>query len=186
MQKLYTDVRIESATKFGRDWVILANFVKSEDKRVTTGEYRNWRNKKTHKLYYTTMLFEYWGDLNLSRDALNVLKNRIMLLLERGFAFKDLFKHYPYAMVSYVVFLTKYKYNGDFWGMISKEIGIDKPNATEQIKIGKMILKVFDSCRLDYSVAKESNLDYSRRSHESGWKPHSYCISTKYCFSLNK
>lgn len=49
---------------------------------------------------------EYWGDLNLSREDLDILKNRIMLLLERGFTFKNLFKQYSYAMVSYVIFLT--------------------------------------------------------------------------------
>lgn len=103
---------------------------------------------------------EYWGDLNLSREDLDILKNRIMLLLERGFTFKNLFKQYSYAMVSYVIFLTKYKYNGDFWGMISEEIGIDKPNAPDQVQIGKMVLKVFDSCKLDYSVAKESSRKY--------------------------
>ena len=27
------------------------------------------------------------------------------------------------------------------------------------------------------------NLDYSRISRESGWKPHSYCILAEYCFS---
>ena len=88
----------------------------------------------------------YWGDLDLSRGDLDILKNRIVLLLEKGFVFKDLFKQYPYAMVTYVVFLARYKYNGDFWGMISEEIGIDKPNAPDQTQIGKMILKVFDSC----------------------------------------
>lgn len=103
---------------------------------------------------------EFFGDLNLSRSSLDILKNRIMVLLERGVGFKNLFVQYPYAMVSYVVFLTMYKYNGDFWGMISDEIGIDKPNASEQTQIGKMILRVFDLCKLDYSVAKESSRKY--------------------------
>ncbi|GEM_PF-2085224 len=102
----------------------------------------------------------YWGDLNLLRGDLDILKNHIVLLLDKGYVFKDLFKHYPYAMVTYVVFLARYKYNGDFWGMISEEIGIDKPNASDQTQIGKRILKVFDSCGLDYSIAMESNRKY--------------------------
>ena len=32
--------------KFGRDWAIPADAAKPEDKRVTTGEYRNWLKKK--------------------------------------------------------------------------------------------------------------------------------------------
>lgn len=103
---------------------------------------------------------EFWGDLNLSKVSLDVLKNRVMILLERGFVFKNLFKQYPYAMVSYVVFLTRYKYKSDFWGMISEEIGIDKPSTPDQTQIGKMILKAFDICKLNYSVARESNRKY--------------------------
>ena len=103
---------------------------------------------------------EYWGDLELSKDSLDILKNRTIMLLERGVVFKNLFKQYKYAMVSYVVFLVKYKYKGDFWGMISEEIGIAKPNALDQTEIGKLILKVFDSCGFDYSVTKDSNRKY--------------------------
>lgn len=102
----------------------------------------------------------YWGDLEISKDNLDILRNRIVVLLERNFAFKDLFKQYPYAMATYVVFLAKYRYNGDFWGMIAEEIGIDKPNAADQTQIGKMILKTFDACGLDYSVAAESGRKY--------------------------
>lgn len=102
----------------------------------------------------------FWGELELSKESLDVLKNRIKILLGKGLSFKQLFIQYPYAMVSYVVFLTKYKYRDDFWGMISAEIDIDKPNPVEQIQIGKMILKVFDSYGLDYSAAKESSRKY--------------------------
>jgi hypothetical protein len=49
IQKLCTDGRIEGATKFGRDWAIPADATKPEDKRVTTGEYRNWRKKSSGK-----------------------------------------------------------------------------------------------------------------------------------------
>ena len=128
---------------------MLLNFTSDESlKNMDTAIRENAKNLK------------FWGDLNLSRVSLDILKNRIMILLERGFTFKNLFEQYPYAMVSYVVFLTKYKYKGDFWGMISEEIGIDKPNAPDQTQIGKMILKIFDLCELDYSIAKESNRKY--------------------------
>ena len=45
IQKLCVDGRIDGAMKFGRDWAIPADAAKPEDKRVTTGEYRNWRKK---------------------------------------------------------------------------------------------------------------------------------------------
>ena len=43
IQKLCVDGRIDGATKFGRDWAIPADAAKPEDKRVTTGKYRNFR-----------------------------------------------------------------------------------------------------------------------------------------------
>ena len=45
IQKLCVDGRIDGAMKFGRDWAIPADAAKPEDKRVTIGEYRNWRKK---------------------------------------------------------------------------------------------------------------------------------------------
>ena len=37
--------RIEGAVKFGRDWAIPVDATKPEDKRVKSGEYRNWRKR---------------------------------------------------------------------------------------------------------------------------------------------
>lgn len=49
---LCTTGRIDGATKFGREWAIPANTEKPEDKRVTTGDYRDWRkkDKKSNKI----------------------------------------------------------------------------------------------------------------------------------------
>lgn len=44
VQKMCADGRIPGAKKFGRDWAIPAEAEKPADARVTTGEYRNWRN----------------------------------------------------------------------------------------------------------------------------------------------
>ena len=46
IQVLCADGRIDGAMKFGRDWAIPKDAEKPVDKRVTTGEYRNWRKKK--------------------------------------------------------------------------------------------------------------------------------------------
>ena len=45
MQVLCVTGRIEGASRFGREWAIPEKAEKSTDKRVTTGEYRNWRKK---------------------------------------------------------------------------------------------------------------------------------------------
>lgn len=46
IQKMCADGRILGAKKFGRDWAIPLEAEKPKDARITTGEYRNWRNKK--------------------------------------------------------------------------------------------------------------------------------------------
>lgn len=47
VQVLCVEGRIEGAMKFGRDWAIPANDNKSEDKRIISGKYKNWRKPKT-------------------------------------------------------------------------------------------------------------------------------------------
>ena len=37
--------QIKGVTKFGRVWAIPADAEKPKDRRITTGEYRNWRKK---------------------------------------------------------------------------------------------------------------------------------------------
>ena len=37
--------RIEDASKLGREWAIPADSERPVDKRITTGEYKNWRKK---------------------------------------------------------------------------------------------------------------------------------------------
>ena len=41
--------RIEGASKLGREWAIPSDTNRPVDKRITTGEYRNWRKKESGK-----------------------------------------------------------------------------------------------------------------------------------------
>ena len=47
--------RIEGAGKIGNIWAIPANAKRPDDKRVTTGEYRNWRKRGNNQLEETDM-----------------------------------------------------------------------------------------------------------------------------------
>lgn len=49
IQTLCSNGKIPGAVKFGRNWAIPKDAVKSEDGRVTTGEYKNRRNKSDEK-----------------------------------------------------------------------------------------------------------------------------------------
>ncbi len=45
VQILCSEGKIEGVTKFGKAWAIPADAEKPTDNRVTSGKYRNWRNK---------------------------------------------------------------------------------------------------------------------------------------------
>lgn len=45
IQKMCSEGLIPGAKKFGRDWAVPQNAEKPCDKRVTSGEYKNWRQK---------------------------------------------------------------------------------------------------------------------------------------------
>jgi hypothetical protein len=50
VQILCSDGRIPGAVKNGRSWAIPNDIIKPDDKRITTGEYKDWRCK-TRKRY---------------------------------------------------------------------------------------------------------------------------------------
>ena len=49
VQVLCVEGRIEGAAKLGREWAIPVEAERPEDKRITTGEYKNWRKKPEGK-----------------------------------------------------------------------------------------------------------------------------------------
>ena len=49
VQIMCSEGKIEGATKFGSVWAIPSEAVKPTDKRVISGEYKNWRRKKSEK-----------------------------------------------------------------------------------------------------------------------------------------
>ena len=65
VQVLCSEGKISGAVKFGRDWAIPIDAKKPEDKRITTGKYKNWRNKDTnswdrHILSLWECIIELW------------------------------------------------------------------------------------------------------------------------------
>lgn len=103
---------------------------------------------------------KYWGQLNLNQEDLQVIIERAQVFYERGVTLKQLFKQYSYAMVSYAVFVSKFEYNGDFWGLIGDKICSEPVNGPDQHYIGNRILKTFDEYGLDYSRVSDSRRKY--------------------------
>lgn len=46
IQTMCSDGRIQGAVKFGRDWAVPANVERPIDKRIVSGEYKDWRKKE--------------------------------------------------------------------------------------------------------------------------------------------
>lgn len=46
VRNLCAQGKIDGAVQFGRAWAIPQDAERPADRRVTTGEYKNWRNKK--------------------------------------------------------------------------------------------------------------------------------------------
>ena len=49
VQILCSEGRIEGATRFGNEWAIPKSALKPIDRRITTGQYKNWRKKPPEK-----------------------------------------------------------------------------------------------------------------------------------------
>ena len=45
VRNLCSQGKVEGAVQFGRAWAIPQDAERPQDGRITTGEYRNWRNK---------------------------------------------------------------------------------------------------------------------------------------------
>lgn len=48
VQILCKEGRIDGASKLGREWAIPYSAKKPEDKRIVTGNYKDWRNRQVH------------------------------------------------------------------------------------------------------------------------------------------
>ncbi len=48
IQTMCSDGRIHDVMKFGKSWAIPKDTERPIDKRITTGQYRNWRKKDTN------------------------------------------------------------------------------------------------------------------------------------------
>ena len=62
---------------------------------------------------------EFWGDLELTYDEMEILKHRIKDILSSDkVSISSLCKMYPHSITTYMVFFVRYKYNLNFWGVL--------------------------------------------------------------------
>ena len=86
---------------------------------------------------------ELWGDLDLSVEDYESLKYRLRTVLanyEKNI--RGLGKQYSNVITTYLVFLARYEYDRNFWGLVQE--GLDVPmDPSKQADIGRIALETF-------------------------------------------
>ena len=101
--------------------------------------------------------FEFWGDLGISFEEFEALMERVKdILFVDGVDIEYICKKYPHAITTSLVFYARYKYNTNFWGSFSKELGIAMPQYY-QAYLGACARKMFEQYGFDYSETKEES-----------------------------
>ncbi|MCR5237362.1 MAG: hypothetical protein K6E34_09215, partial [Lachnospiraceae bacterium] len=99
--------------------------------------------------------YEYWGDLELSFDELEVLKERFNAILARdGVTVNYICKHYPHAVTTFMVFFVRYKYDINFWRALGDELGIEI-SVNQHSEIGSCAKRMFTKYGMDVSDTKD-------------------------------
>ena len=97
--------------------------------------------------------YEYWGDLELSYDELEVLKERLQAVLSRdGVTISYICKNYPHAVTTFMVFFVRYKYDVNFWRALGDEIGIEI-SVNQHSEIGACAKRMFTKYKMDVTDA---------------------------------
>lgn len=98
---------------------------------------------------------EFWGDLELSSEELDILKDKLRNEFSTsGTSVYFICKSFPHSITTYMVFFVRYKYNVNFWGVISEELGIELPEHL-QGELGRCAKKMFMKYNMDYSETKD-------------------------------
>lgn len=96
---------------------------------------------------------DLWGDIDFTYENYEALRNRIKEVLER-YNIKKICAGYPIAVTTFLVFMMRYKYNTNFWGMVESELGIELYPGLEG-EIGKYVRKTFSAHGFDFSDVKD-------------------------------
>lgn len=96
--------------------------------------------------------YEYWGELSITLDDYNYIGERLYQVIQSSPEVDALYvtKHYPYVMTTFCVFMLRYKYDVNFWGLLSDELYVEIPDY-QRSEIGSIIRKVFKQNDFDFS-----------------------------------
>ena len=117
---------------------------------------------------------ELWGDIALTEEEYEILKSRIRTLLEMSsIDIRYICDHYPCSVTTFLIFLVRYEYNVNFWGLIGQELNISI-NGPVEAEMGHCARRMFRKYGFDYSDVKdERRINLEPILYEAGRPPES-------------
>ncbi len=98
---------------------------------------------------------ELWGDIDFSVEDYEGLRDRLKDVLDNSkWNIADLCTGYPVAVTTFMVFMMRYKYDKNFWGLLADELGINLYPALEG-GIGACARNTFTKYGFDFSDVKD-------------------------------
>lgn len=98
---------------------------------------------------------EFWGDLELTFDELEVIKERLKVILDqRGVTISHVCRNYPHAVTTFMVFFVRYKYDINFWRALGDELGVEI-SINQHSEIGACAKRMFARYRMDMTDTKD-------------------------------
>lgn len=117
---------------------------------------------------------QLWGDIGLSEDEYDVLRDRIKEVLRyHDVSIGRLADQYPVAVTTLMVFLARYKFNTNYWGLLGKELSITI-NGPIETELGHIVRSTFKKYGFDFSdVQNERRINLEPIFYEAGLPPES-------------
>ena len=117
---------------------------------------------------------QLWGDINISLSEYEALLERVKVLL--SFFSNDIESfavQHPVSITTLLVFLARYKYNTNFWGLLSEELAVQVKGSSEGV-LGKVTRNTFKRYGFDFSdVKNERRVNLEPIFYEAGLPPES-------------
>lgn len=103
---------------------------------------------------------ELWGDVNLSKDDFDSMIRFLSSYVQSDeYYLKMACENFPVSVTTFLVFVSRYKYNTNFWGAATELLQIDNTQQIEKL-LGSCALEMFELFGFDYSDALRSNRKY--------------------------
>jgi len=99
---------------------------------------------------------ELWGDIAITKEDYENLRIRIKDILEGSSAdILNLCQQFPNSIVTFMIFMARYRYDTNFWGLMSDELHTSPFDGSIQSEIGVCTQKAFKKNKFDYSDVKD-------------------------------